>query len=194
MPRESITFLSLLFPLCPQSLPSSFVFGLPLPLPLCPNLRVIHHQYPTGCLQSTPQPLLDIFSLICKVLCRYYYKAVLSEWRNADPPSRVGFPLLPSGWTRTCTGEGWECEAGCQARATAGPSACPVGRYTLCFSSERVRSVNLGVRAGDPLSPRVNTMWQRWAAFFPFLSPGGEGSLFLCHTEEHKMFTPPRWS
>lgn len=25
----------------------------------------------------------------------------------------VGFPLLPSGWTTACTGEGWDWETGC---------------------------------------------------------------------------------
>lgn len=108
MPRESIRFLSLLFPcvLNFSLVPLSPAF--PSLCPSSPNLRLIHQQYPTGCLQSTPQPLLDIFSLICKVLCSYYYKTVLSEWGDADPHSRVEFPLFLSGRTRTCTGEGQE--------------------------------------------------------------------------------------
>ena len=115
MPRESIRFLSLLFRVCPQLLPSSSVPCLPCPLPLCPNLRIIHHRYPTGCLQSTPQPLLDIFSLVCKMLCSYYYKTILSEsissQREMLTHSLGSIPTAPAPqWEdQTCTGEGWEC-------------------------------------------------------------------------------------
>lgn len=75
----------------PQS-PSSFISPLPLQksstkicpgssnyLSTPPNLTIIHHCYLIWCLQSTLQPLLRVFPLICKVLYNYYYKSVLGD-------------------------------------------------------------------------------------------------------------------
>lgn len=101
---EKVRLPNLLALLSAPPTPVSPHQGSPRSFPLStnpPTLTITHHCYLIWCLQSTLQPLLWVFPLICKVLYNYYYKSFLWMWGNTDPLPRDSHCLL-SGWSNSC--------------------------------------------------------------------------------------------